>query len=180
MVVALRGKQSLADDLRRLDDVFDLIDRRRQERHRITTPSYLRLLKSYVDGRVRGEFKVLVNGGTSKWKFVFCAVENGIEARQLVSKKSVVVNPDVTSEHSEWNELCMCRVAELVQGPEIVIPSFVWLEPAKDLDNGVGYILTDFSPGNQVIQVIETIGDGKLSAFQPGVTRKFQIGRAHV
>src|SRR5215831_1763673 len=120
MSVALSGKaQSLAGNLSRLNDLFDLIDRRREERHRITTPSYLRLRKSYVKGRVRGELEILINGGTSKWKLVFCAVKDGIEAGQLVREKFGVVNPDVSSEHSDWNELCVCRVAQLVQGPEI-------------------------------------------------------------
>jgi hypothetical protein len=176
MVAVLRDKKSLADDLSRLDDVFDLIDSRREERHRIMAPSYLGLVKSYVDGHVRGELEVFVNVGTSKWKLTFYAVKDGIEARQLVREKSVVVNPDVTTEHDEWNELCVCRVAELIQGPEIVIPSLVWLESSKDFDNDIGYVLTDFSPANQVIEIIECIGDRELSALEPSIAREFRGG----
>jgi hypothetical protein len=74
MSVALRSKaQSLASDLSLLDDVFHLIDRRREERDRIAAIYRGGLLKSYSDGRVSCECEVSIDRGAHKWNFVFRA-----------------------------------------------------------------------------------------------------------
>lgn len=176
-VTLLSKAQSLASDLSCLDDVFHLIDRRREERDRIAAIYRGGLLKSYSDGRVSCECEVSIDRGAHKWNFVFRAIKDGIQTDQFVGTgPSAMVKHDLSAGDCDRNQVRVCRIAQLIQGPEIVIPSFVGFEPAKDHDNGIGHILTDFSPGNQVIEIIETIGDRELSPSESSIARELRGG----
>jgi hypothetical protein len=56
-------------------------------------------------------------------------------------------------------------VTELVQGPEGVIPSFVWIEPAKQRYDFRGAILADLPAFNIVIEAGKVISERKVSSF---------------
>ena len=61
------------------------------------------------------------------------------------------------------------ELRRLVQGPNGVIPSFVWLERPEDGDDLIGHVLTDFSPANQVIEIREAVCDGELGSLEARV-----------
>jgi hypothetical protein len=153
-----------------MDDIFDRIDRRSEECDRMAAIRRDGLLESYVKGRASAECVVVVNGSPRKWKFVFRTVVDRIKSRQLADGSRAVADCDVRAAHCDRDELGVCRVAELVQGPEFAVPSLVRLEPDEEGDNRIGDILADFSPGYQVFEVIERVGDGELSPLQTGVS----------
>jgi hypothetical protein len=131
------------------------------------------LVKSYVEGRVNIECVVIVDQSPRKWKLVFAGIENGIKPLKFSGRSAVVSNVDIGASVTDGNDLCMCRISELVQSPEFAISSLVWLEPFKDGDDRGGDILADFSPGNQVIEIFDSVRDWELSFFKSSVSRQF-------
>src|SRR5258707_8865787 len=134
------------------DDVINLINCRREERHRVAAILHAGLVKSYIEKRVRIECELSINGTASKWNLVLCAVKDGIEAIQVMrpSRRGGMVDGDTRAADLKGNEFGVIRGSQLVQSPKGDVSSFVWLEVAEDSHDFVGDVLADFSPANQI------------------------------
>jgi len=155
-----------AGNLDCLKDVFDHIDRRLEERNRLAVASDP-LVKSYQEGRVRGEAGMVIDGSSRKWNLVFCAIENRVEGLKFAAKPTAMMNSNIRALNSNRGKFSVRRITKLVQGPKGIIPSLVWIEPVENGDDFGRDILTNFSPGNKVLEFVEAIGDRELRLLQP-------------
>jgi len=172
--------EAYARQLGRLDDIFDRIDRRREERNRMFAVADCRVVEAYKEGWVCAVAKVSFRGRAGEYNLSFSAIEDGFNRFELMKTGALTTpNRDLRSSDVDGNECRMHRMTQLVQHPEgFPIPSLVWLESSKYFHDGVGDVLANLSPINKIAEFVEPIANRELSRLQSGIAGNFRSRKA--
>jgi hypothetical protein len=126
-------------------------------------------VERYREGEIRLVVRFDVPGGDAKQHdLVFAALPTGDFKLDwgARARDSEVIEGDSPGEAGHRNDGRVCLVSELVEGPEESIPSFVWLEGAKERPNLNGEVFA--SPGDIVVHIGGGIPERKLGQFGVG------------
>jgi hypothetical protein len=117
-------------------DILDFAERSVEEANRrLAAANELSCVESYNKGRACIVIARLASFAAHEFDLVFCAIPKRSESVEIIEAlKAKVFDGDVCAE-SYRNQGCMSGITHLVKGPDGVIPSLVWLEPAKERFN---------------------------------------------
>lgn len=109
-------------------------------------------------------------GDDAKYHLVICAIPLWRESHFYQPVKVEGVHGVCANAEADRGQYPMLRaVSELVKFPDKWVPSLVWLERPKKLQNVIWQVPASSSPDNVCVDAGVSICDGEESAFKPGV-----------
>jgi len=124
----------------------------------------------------KGELDIVLNFSarpyTGKYHLIFFAIPMGREHGQSAGSLHVAYSNPLDGHTDGDDQPMFAAVANPVECPDKVVPSFVWLERAKKRHNLRRQIFASATLDNVRLKLHRRIGDGKVSSLGVGLPRR--------
>lgn len=145
-------------------DALDFARKSVEDSHRWLLGQKVDFAEDYKKGNIEIVIRVRTGRDTHQFEFVFVAVPFGKIEGNSPSSDNDLVDLDASGSRCIGAEdAVFIGVRQLVQSPEQIIPSFVWLKRAKDRNDIRRNIFA--APLYDSVKLVGTFGEGEIRRF---------------